>query len=91
MEEKTTFEYEAKAPEKKSKLSSAKAANTQNSIDPREREMINRALNKIKLSRDAWNALAADIRDGVGKTTICHKYGIKSGYYKYIKKIITGN
>ena len=86
--EAASFEYTAEPPAKKSKLSSAKAPKL--NIDPHEREMINRALNNIKLSRDAWNALAVDIRKGEGKNTICKKYGIKSGYFKYIKKIITG-
>ncbi len=82
------FEYTAEPPAKKSKLSSAKAPRI--NIDPHERKMINRVLNNIKLSRDTWNALAVDIRKGEGKNTICKKYGIKSGYFKYIRKIITG-
>lgn len=56
--------------------------------DPREKEMMKRALENTKLPRDAWNALIKDVQEGAGKKTICAKYGIKSGYFKYIKQIV---
>lgn len=56
--------------------------------DPHEKEMMKRALENTKLPRDAWNALIKDIQEGAGKKTICAKYGVKSGYFKYIKQIV---
>lgn len=62
--------------------------NTEKFKDPRKKEIMRRALENTKLPRDVWNALIKDIQDGVGKKTICSKYGIKSGYFKYIKQIV---
>lgn len=83
--EKAEFGYTAETSEKKKRPNIAK---TSKALDPHERELTNRALNKIKLSREAWTAMAQDIRNGAGKATVCKKYGIKAGYYKYIKKIM---
>lgn len=83
--DKTEFGYTAELPEKKTQPNIQK---TSKALDPHEKEMMNRALSKIKLPREAWTAMAQDIRNGAGKATICKKYGIKTGYYKYIKKIM---
>lgn len=82
--EKVEFGYTAEAPKKPDR----KPVKVPKQLDPHEKEMMNRALNKIKLPNEAWKAMAHDIRSGAGKATICRKYGIKSGYYKYIKKIM---
>lgn len=87
MAENVEFGYTAELPNKTEDTMTVAQKRAQR-IDPHEAKMIKKALNKIKLSRDAWNAMAADIKAGAGKHTICSKYGLKSGYYKYIKKIM---
>ena len=56
-----------------------------------EIKMKNRVMDKIKLSGPAWNSLLEDFRNKMPKRLICAKYNIKSGYYKWVKKIITKN
>ena len=45
---------------------------------------------KLKFPRDVWEMLIEDVKSGLGKKTICNKYRIKYGYYKYLKSIING-
>jgi hypothetical protein len=56
--------------------------------DPHEIKMFNKVKDKLKLSGPAWRELLNDFKEGTPKSVICHKFKIKSSYYKIVKKII---
>lgn len=56
--------------------------------DPHDLKMLEKVQEKIKLPNQAWSEMRRDFESGFGKKRICAKYGINSGYYKYLKNII---
>jgi hypothetical protein len=96
MEEKVEFGYVAQPPGKKGKLGSVKQKERNISRDigntarytPRESEMLERVLNRVKLPNMFWDQLLKDIDNKEPKNFICRKYNVKPADLKWIKKYL---
>lgn len=55
------------------------------------KKRLNRALKRLILTPEDWDALIKDFQQGEPKSIICAKYNIKSGDYKHIKRQIMGD
>lgn len=54
----------------------------------REKKLLNRVNDRVKLSREEWNMVIDDFKNNVGNREISRKYNIKLGYLKHLKRII---
>jgi replicative superfamily II helicase len=94
MSDKVEYGYIAEAPAKKKlgsvtkKIDLEKRAIDPNSLDFRQKEMMNRVLNRVKLPNVSWTSLVEDFKNKEPKDFICRKYGIKPADLKYIKKYL---
>ena len=94
MSDKVEYGYVAEAPAKKKlgsvtkKLIPEKKIFDASALDVREKEMMNRVLNRVKLPNISWNSLVEDFKNKEPKDFICRKYGIKPADLKYIKRYL---
>jgi hypothetical protein len=58
--------------------------------DPHDKVMVERVLDKIKLNTATWRELQKDVKEGAGVKSISLKFGIKSGYVKWLLRYLRG-
>lgn len=53
-------------------------------------EYLKRVMKQVKLAPDGWDQLMKDFQEGVSKSIIQGKYGLKNLQYKTLRKYFTG-
>jgi len=104
MEEQKNYEYIAKLPSEEGKKKkfgggmtptlksvpqpSRKVLTTAEFEDPKDKEMVNRVLKRVKLSSAGWHALREDLENHEPKDYISRRFGIKSSDLKWLKRYL---
>jgi hypothetical protein len=103
MEERKDYEYKAVLPSeegKKKKFGGGMAPapisiqpekrvlTTAEFEDPKDKEMINRVLKRVRLSSGGWQALKEDLENHEPKDYISRRFGIKSNDLKWLKRYL---
>jgi len=89
------FEYKASLPSEEGKGGNKFGKGHQQEIKKvdifkaaKEKEMISRVVNRVKLSTDGWTELRKDLDNSESKNYISRKFGIKPNDLKWLKKYL---
>lgn len=102
MEERKDYKYKAVLPSeegKKKKLGGGiaskpstqperKVLTTTEFEDPKDKEMINRVLKRVRLSSGGWQALKKDLENHEPKNYISRRFRIKPNDLKWLKRYL---